>query len=93
MFVGMLEVELWLPEAQSLKDKRSVLKSLKDQLRERFNIAIAEVDPSVKWQRAAFGVATAGHDRQSVDQCLQYVVEWVRGHRLVEVIRVEREIL
>ena len=43
--------------------------------------------------RAAFGVTTVGPDRGSVERCLQHVVEWVRGHRLVQVIRVEQEIL
>ena len=52
MVVGMLEVQLFLPDAQTLKDKRSVLKSLKDQLRGRFNVAVVELNPSVKWQRA-----------------------------------------
>ena len=93
MLVGVLEVELWMPQALSLKDKRSVLKSLKDQLRNRFNVAVAEIEPTVKWQRASLGVTTVGGDRGTVEGCLNHVVEWVRGHHSVEVIHAEHEIL
>lgn len=92
MVVGLLRVELHVPMALSLKDKRSVVKSLKDQIRGRFNVAIAELDANEKWQRASLGVATLGDDRRYVDGCLQQVVEWVRGNRFVELIRVEQEL-
>ncbi len=52
MVVGVLQVDVHLPRAHSLKEKRSVLNSLKDQLRGRFNVAVAEVDATEKWQRA-----------------------------------------
>ncbi len=93
MVVGLMEVELFIPEALSLKDKRSVVKSLKDQLRARFNIAVAELEPSVKWQRATVGVSTVGGDRRSVEGCLREVVQWIEGNRFVELIRVEHEVL
>ena len=48
MLIGLLRLELSLPDALSLKDKRSVLKSIKDQQRNRFNIAIAELESSEK---------------------------------------------
>ena len=93
MVIGVLHVELHVPLALSLKDKRSVVKSLKDQLRGRFNIAVAEVDVNDKWQRASLGVAAVGDDRRYVESCLQSVVEWIRAHRAVELIRVEHELL
>jgi uncharacterized protein len=90
--VGALQVELHLPLAESLKDKRSVLKSLKDQLHNRFNVSVIELDSNVKWQRASLGVAAIGVNRQSVHDCLGGVVEWLRLSRFVEVISVEEEI-
>ena len=93
MTVGLLEVELFLPEASSLKDRRSVVKSLKDQLRARFNVAVAELDQHLKWQRACLGITTVGNDRPYVDGCLQEVVRWIEGHPLLELVRVEREVL
>ena len=91
MVVGLLRVELHIPMAMSLKDKRSVVKSLKDQIHARFNVAIAELDANEKWQRASLGVAALGDDRRYIDGCLQRVVEWMRGNRFVELIRVEQE--
>ena len=93
MIIGVLRIELHLPFALSLKDKRSVLKSVKDQLRGRFNIAVAEVDPNEKWQRASLGVSTVGSDRHYVEGCLRQVVGWVETNRFVNVIRVEQEFL
>lgn len=91
VIVGLLQLEVHLPKAQSLKDKRSVIKSLKDQLRGRFNVAVAEVEPSEKWQRATVGISTVGEDRAYVQGLLTQVTEWVRGTRMVELIRVEQE--
>ena len=89
MVIGALHVEVHVPEAQSLKDRRSALKSLKDQLRGRFNIAVAELDATEKWQRAAVGIAAVGDDRASVEGALKQVVEWLRMGRAVHLIRVE----
>ncbi len=91
MVVGLLKVEVHLPLAQSLKDKRSVLKSLRDQIRGRFNVAVAEVEPNEKWQRAVVGVATLGEDRARVEGLLKLVTEWLRETRLVSLIRVEED--
>ena len=91
MVVGLLQVELHLPVAQSLKDKRSVLKSLKDQMRGRFNIAVAEVDANEMWQRATVGISTLGDTRACVDRLLNDVTEWLRATRLVELIRIEKD--
>ena len=90
--VGALQVELHLPLAQSLKDKRSALKSLKDQLHNRFNVSVIELNSNVKWQRASLGVAAIGIDRQAVHDSLDSVVQWLRLSRFVEVITVEEEI-
>jgi uncharacterized protein YlxP (DUF503 family) len=93
MAVGLLTVQLFLPDAQNLKDKRSAVKSLKDQLRHRFNVAIIEVEANTKWQRATLGLSTVGMDRSSVDECLRQVVQWVEEHRFVQVVRVQHEVL
>ncbi|MBI4342034.1 MAG: DUF503 domain-containing protein [Candidatus Omnitrophica bacterium] len=91
MVVGLLQVEVHLPNAQSLKDKRSVVKSLKDQIRGRFNVAVAEVDANEMWQRATVGISTLGDTRTIVDRILTDVTDWIRSTRLVELIRVERD--
>ena len=93
MVVGVLQVEVHVPSAQSLKDKRSVVKSLKDQLRGHFNIAVAELDANETWQRATIGVSTLGETRTHVQGLLRQVTEWIRATRLVELIQVEEEYL
>ena len=93
MVVGVLRVELHIPQAFSLKDKRSAVKSLKDQLRGRFNVAVAEVEIDEKWQRAALGVAALGDERRHVEGALRHVVEWMRVNRFVELIRIDEEYL
>jgi len=92
MVVGLLRIELHLPNAHSLKDKRSVIKSLKDQLRGRFNVAVAEVDSDEKWQRAAVGISTLGEHRAYVEGLLAEVTEWLRATRLAELSRIEQEL-
>src|SRR5262249_62021520 len=57
MFVGYVRIELHIPAATSLKDKRSVVRGLKDRIRQRALAAVAEVDHQDLWQRAALGVA------------------------------------
>ena len=93
MVIGLLQLEVHLPRSQSLKDKRSVLKSLRDQLRGRFNVAVAELEANEMWQRATIGVSTLGDDRAYVEGLLRQVVEWMRSTRLVELSRIEEEYL
>ncbi len=91
MVVGVLRVEVHLPVSHSLKDKRSVLKSVRDRLRHRFNAAVAEVDSNETWQRATLGISTVGEDRAYVEGLLRELTEWLRATRLVELIRVEED--
>ncbi|MGB9435089.1 MAG: DUF503 domain-containing protein [Candidatus Acidiferrum sp.] len=74
MPVGLLTLELHLPEAQSLKDKRQVLRSLKDRLRGSFNVAVAELDFEETWQRSVVGVVTLSNEEQHVEESLQKVL-------------------
>jgi uncharacterized protein len=74
MPVGLLTLELHLPEAHSLKDKRQVLRSLKDRLRGRFNVAVAELDFQDTWQSSVVGVVTLSNAEQHVEESLQKVL-------------------
>jgi len=91
MVVGVLRAELHVPEARSLKDKRSVIKSLKDRMHGRFNVAVAEVDANDMWQRACLGVAAVGKDRAHVGGVLDEVTRWLRTHPECAVIRIDEE--
>ena len=60
-------------EAHSLKDKRHVVKSLKDRLRTKFNVSVAEIDHHELWQRAVVAAVTVSGDRAHAQQVLQFV--------------------
>ena len=90
MTVGIARLTLYLPEAHSLKEKRMVLRRVKDRARQKFNLAIAEVGENDLWQRAVLGVAVLGSGRRFVESALDEVVRFIRGE--AEVTNVEREI-
>ena len=73
MFVGIVRIELHIPAARSLKDKRQVVRSLKDRIREHTRAAVAEVDHQDLWQRAALGVAVVAPDVTQARELLQSV--------------------
>lgn len=91
MVVGVLQCEVHLPNAHSLKDKRSVIKRLKDQLRGRFNVSVAELAADEKWQRATIGLSVVGDERAYVEGLFREVTEWLRMTRFVELIRLETD--
>ena len=74
--VGLLVVDLHFPHAQSLKDKRRVLRGVKDRL-QKLNVAVAETDHANLWQRAQLGVVAIGNSGDRVDQTLRAVVDEV----------------
>lgn len=74
MIVGLLSVELHLPVARSLKDKRRVLRSIKDRLK-KFNVAVAETEHQDLWQRAELGIVTLAASTDAVERLLAAVAE------------------
>lgn len=79
MIVGVLTLDLAIYEAVSLKDKRRVIKSLKDRIAHRFNVSVAEVDSLDLRQRGVIGVAMVSNDTQYVDSRLRKIVDLVRA--------------
>ena len=71
--IGVLTIEIEIHEAQSLKDKRRVVKSLKDRLRNKFNVSVAETGDLELWNRSILTVVTVSKDRLYADQLLQAV--------------------
>ena len=90
MTVGIARLTLWLPESQSLKDKRMVLRRIKDRTRQKFNVALAEVEENDVWQRGVLGLSVVGNDRRFVESALDEVVRFVRSQ--AEVTNAEREV-
>ncbi|MGD0060485.1 MAG: DUF503 domain-containing protein [Verrucomicrobiia bacterium] len=79
--MGLLQVELTIPSADSLKAKRMVLRSIKDRIRKNFNVSIAEVEDNDQWQSAVLAVALVSNDKRFANQVLSKVVDFIESSR------------
>ena len=75
IIIALLTLEVHIPHAQSLKDKRMIVRRLKDRLRSKFNVAVAETDHQDLWQRATISVATVASDEAYARQAMQLSLE------------------
>ena len=92
MVIGAFEVRLKVMGARSLKEKRKVLKSLKDRF-SRMNISIAEVDDQDKWQAATIGIALVSNDAGYVNSAIDKIDKSLSEYPGVEVIHTKVEIM
>jgi uncharacterized protein YlxP (DUF503 family) len=74
MVIGFLCLEIHYPYSQSLKEKRKALNSLKDRIRQKHNVAVAELDYQDTWQRTKIGVVTLNSQKSIVEQLLQKIL-------------------
>ena len=79
MALGVLEIDLYLPGCTSLKEKRLVISSLKQKVRARFNVSVAELDGQDLWQRAKIGVAVISSDPTVANSLLSKVMRFVEN--------------
>ncbi|HTW87187.1 MAG TPA: DUF503 domain-containing protein [Candidatus Binataceae bacterium] len=93
MVVGVLRLTLFLPENHSLKGKRQVLRAIKDRVRNKFNVSIAESDGHDLWQRAELGICQVGSDHGFVDAALREVVKFIDSLGLAPLGEEDLEIL
>jgi uncharacterized protein YlxP (DUF503 family) len=90
--LGLLTIELHLPEAQTLKDKRQVLQSLLDRLGARFNLSVAETDGNDLHQRAEIALACVSNSTEHCHEVLDKALAMVESEPRAEIVRVEREV-
>ena len=93
MIVGLLRLDIRLPEAQSLKEKRWVVKSLMTRIGNRFNVSISEVEHQNKWQLATLAVAHVGSNQSHTNQLLDQVIDFAEAVKQLEVINSKIELL
>ncbi|MDH5805763.1 MAG: DUF503 domain-containing protein [Gemmatimonadota bacterium] len=86
MVVGMVTWECHLPGSQSLKDKRRVVKSLKDRLHNKFNVSVSETAHHELWQRAELTCCIVGNEREHADKVLESADDLVEGDPNVRII-------
>ncbi len=92
MIIGTCLVSLHIPSSGSLKAKRLVLRRIKDRVRNKFNVSIAEVDHFDLWQRSTLGVAVVSKDSRFADQVIANVVGFIESDRNINVISIETDL-
>lgn len=91
MIVGVLRIDLAILEAQTLKDKRQAIKGLKQRLRDRFNVSVAEVDHHDQHKRCTLGLAMVSTESRSMHSQFDKMVELVRRAARVSLLDYQRE--
>jgi uncharacterized protein len=91
--VGVLRLILYLPENHSLKGKRSVLRTIKARVRNKFNVSIAEAGDHDLWQRGLLGIAQVGTDEPFCDAALREVVRFIDDMQIAELGEEQLEFL
>jgi uncharacterized protein len=87
MFVALCRVELFiLEEPHSLKRKRQIIKSMKERIRHRFGVSIAEVDDLEKWQRACLGIAYVTREKNEAEQLIAKLLGYMESDGTVEIM-------
>lgn len=93
MLIGVCQVELFIPNSDSLKSKRFVIQSLKTRLRNKFNISVTEVGELDKWQRCVLGISTISNDRKFIDKIMTQIINFIDENNDLELLDHRVEIL
>ena len=93
MVISILRVVLFIGHANSLKAKRMVLNSLKTRLRNKFNIAISEIDEHDKWQKSTLGIVSIGKDRRYMDKQFSNIINYIEIFNQVDIVNYERQMI
>ncbi len=93
MIVGVLLVDVYIPESNSLKEKRSILKRLKDRIRNKFNVSVAEIDDHDIWRRAKMGIAHVSTSGKFSEKELQKVAKFLESDFQIQVLDYEMRFL
>lgn len=93
MKIGLLRIHFHIAEAHSLKQKRQVMRSIKDRLRNQFNVAVAEIGSNDLWQIGELAVVTVANEHRFVDSMLQKINNFFEEQLPIRVIEGRIEIL
>ena len=93
MIVGVCRLTLMAPESHSLKEKRMVLRSIKDRTRLKFNVAIAEVAAQDDWQECVLGFAVVANEKKFVQEMVDKVINFIDGLALAKIVDDEKDII
>lgn len=91
MLVGTLLIDVHIPGAGSLKEKRQVVRSMVRRVQHRFNVSIAEINNENKWQRASIAVCMVGDDWEYIQRQLQLLINYIDAEPRWQVLRIEMD--
>jgi uncharacterized protein YlxP (DUF503 family) len=92
MVVGVANIDIHIPQSGSLKSKRHFLKGVKDRLKNKFNVSIAEVGHNDLWQRTTLGVSVVANEKKFANQVLSQVVEQINRENGLQILDYSIEI-
>jgi len=92
MFIGYLKLNIFIPHCRSLKDRRQVVNSVKQKVRNNFNVSVAE-QPSDKWQSCELSFTCVNYTRNHVDGMIDSLERYVRGFYNINILESEKEVL
>ena len=87
MIIAVLEIDFYLHDSQSLKDKRTILRAIKDRIGKKFNVSIAEVDFQDKWQRSRIGIVQVGSDFKYLEKNINSIFKIIDSNTSGEIIK------
>ncbi|MGI6403011.1 MAG: DUF503 domain-containing protein [Oscillospiraceae bacterium] len=93
MLIGTLKLTFHLPWANSLKDKRMMVKSICTKLRSKFYVSVAEVESQDVHRTAVIGVACVASSTSQIDSVLDHLIAWLENNCEAELVEIQREIL
>jgi len=93
MTIGILRLILFIPDSNSLKEKRMVLHSVKARLRNNFNVAVSQIDDEDKWQKTTLAVVGVQKNRNNMNSILSNVVNFIEELNSVDLINYEMELI
>ncbi len=91
--VGVLKIDFHISDSSSLKEKRAVLRHIKDRVRRDFNVSISEVDNHDKWKLATFAVSCVSNDKKHVDSMLNKIKNFFEKNRNIVIVDYQIEMI
>ena len=93
MIIGTCEIEIIIYEANSLKEKRHVIKSIIERIKARFNASVAEVDYNDLWNRSVIGVAVVSNKKTLCEEMISKIIDFIDNDERVEIINHVTEVM
>jgi hypothetical protein len=93
VLIGTINIKIFIPSSQSLKDKRRVVKRLIKKLQNKFNISVAEIDSLEQWQVSEIGVAIVGNETRVLDQQISRIIDFIDEQPDFQLVNIVTQIL